>query len=204
MTADPAGARPANEVRARFGEETITVYQAYPARIAEPALEAGTFVDPFKRTRMTWIKPSFLWMMYRCGWGAKVDQERVLAIDITREGFERALSRACPSHFDRTRFAAKADWRAALQASPVRVQWDPERDLALNGLPYRAIQIGLSGPAVDQYVDEWTVGIRDVTPLAQEVRAAVRSGHLEAAAALLPRERVYPLPAGLVERVARG
>jgi hypothetical protein len=37
---------------------------------------------------MTWIKPSFLWMMYRCGWATKPGQERVLAIQITREGFE--------------------------------------------------------------------------------------------------------------------
>jgi len=50
---------------------------------------------------MTWIKPSFLWMMYRCGWGLKDEnQKRVLAIDIDRAGFERALSMACLSHFD--------------------------------------------------------------------------------------------------------
>lgn len=192
-----------NEVRARFDDETITVYQAYPARIAEPALKSGTFVDPFKRARMTWIKPSFLWMMYRCGWGAKVDQERVLAIDITREGFEWALSHSCLSHFDRTRFATKEEWRTAVQSSPVRVQWDPERDLALNPLPHRAIQIGLSGPAVGLYVDDWIRGVTDVTPLAHEVHAAVRSGDLNAAAALLPGERVYPLPGELVERIAR-
>ncbi|MER6614129.1 DUF4291 family protein [Streptomyces xantholiticus] len=47
---------PTHEVRAVFTDETITVYQAYTARIANPALETGTFVDPFKRDRMTWIK----------------------------------------------------------------------------------------------------------------------------------------------------
>ncbi|WP_141653813.1 DUF4291 family protein, partial [Erwinia billingiae] len=32
----------------------------------------GTFASPpFSMTRMTWIKPSFLWMMYRSGWGMK-------------------------------------------------------------------------------------------------------------------------------------
>ncbi|MGW6843782.1 DUF4291 domain-containing protein [Streptomyces sp. NPDC054958] len=191
-----------HEVRARFDDGTITVYQAYPARIAEPALEAGTFVDPFKRGRMTWIKPSFLWMMYRCGWATKSDQERVLAIDITREGFEEALSLACLSHFDRTRFSAVEEWRAAVRSSPVRVQWDPERDLHLNPLPHRAIQIGLSGPAVERYVENWISGIRDVTATAHEIHAAVTGGNLDAAAALLPEERAYPLPAALVERIA--
>ena len=42
--------------------------------------------------RMTWIKPSFLWMMYRAGWGKKDEnQKRILAIDISIEGFEWAL-----------------------------------------------------------------------------------------------------------------
>ncbi|MGW5675172.1 DUF4291 domain-containing protein [Streptomyces sp. NPDC003860] len=194
---------PSHQVRAVFTEETITVYQAYATRIAAPALAAGTFVDPFKRTRMTWIKPSFLWMMYRCGWATKPDQERVLALDITRAGFEWALSRACLSHHDRTRFAFEAEWRTALKSSPVRVQWDPERDLGLNPLPHRAIQVGLSGEAVEHYVDDWITAVRDVTPLAHEVHAAVVAGDRAAAEALLPVERPYPLPADLVERVGR-
>jgi hypothetical protein len=59
---------PERQVRALFDEETITVYQAYGHEIADAALEAGTFVPPFKRDRMTWIKPSFLWMMHRSSW----------------------------------------------------------------------------------------------------------------------------------------
>ncbi|MGW3630476.1 DUF4291 family protein, partial [Streptomyces sp. NPDC005122] len=50
---------------------------------------------------MTWIKPSFLWMMYRCGWGSKEGQETVLAVEITREGFEWALRQVCLSHYAR-------------------------------------------------------------------------------------------------------
>jgi hypothetical protein len=63
-------------------DETLVVYQAYSPAIAEPALAEGTFVEPFRRERMTWIKPSFLWMMYRSGWATKPGQERVLAITI--------------------------------------------------------------------------------------------------------------------------
>lgn len=29
-------------------------------------------------------KTVFLWMMYRCGWGKKEDQENILAIDMKR------------------------------------------------------------------------------------------------------------------------
>jgi Domain of unknown function (DUF4291) len=73
-------------VRAHYTDETITVYQAYAPEIAEPAVRAGTPVPPCRRGRMTWIKPSFGWMMHRSGWAGKPGQERVLRIDITREG----------------------------------------------------------------------------------------------------------------------
>ncbi|MEU3983949.1 DUF4291 domain-containing protein [Streptomyces sp. NPDC026672] len=198
-----SGTPPSRQIRAVFDDEVLTVYQAYGDRIAEPALRRGTFVDPFKRSRMTWIKPSFLWMMYRCGWATKPDQERVLAIEITREGFEWALANACLSHFDRTHHATEDAWRQALRTSPVRVQWDPERDLGLNPLSHRAIQIGLSGEAVDRYVDDWITAVRDVTPLAHEVHAAVSAGDIETARGLLPVERPYPLTDDLVGRIGR-
>ncbi|NUK53395.1 DUF4291 domain-containing protein [Streptomyces lunaelactis] len=190
-----------HQVRAVFTEETITVYQAYPSGIAVPAVKAGTFVAPLKRTRMTWIKPSFLWMMYRSGWATKTDQERILSIEITRERFEWALSQACLSHFDQKRFSDKESWRAELESSPVRIQWDPDRDLNLNPLPHRAIQIGLSGEAVTKYLDDWIVGIADVTQVAGDIHEAVRDGHRDEAEAILPHEQVYPLPDHIAERI---
>lgn len=76
------------KIYALYDNNTIRVYQAYNAEIAEEALKLGTFGSHFSLTRMTWIKPSFLWMMYRCGWAEKENQERVLAIDIKREAFD--------------------------------------------------------------------------------------------------------------------
>lgn len=48
----------------------------------------------FSFDRMSWIKTNFLWMMYRCGWAEKKDQERVLAVRITKEGFMTILANA--------------------------------------------------------------------------------------------------------------
>jgi hypothetical protein len=175
---------PYHQIRAIYTDTTVTVYQAYPPAVAEPALTAGRFVSPFKRDRMTWIKPSFLWMMYRCGWGEKRDQEVVLAVEITRAGFEWALEHACLSHYERDRHGSHAEWTRHLEASPVRVQWDPERGVDLQPLAYRSLQVGLSGEAVTRYVDEWTVSITDVTPLARAVRAGAHDR--------VPDERPYP------------
>lgn len=171
------------------------MYQAYPPEIAEPAVAAGRFVPPFKRARMTWIKPSFLWMMYRCGWAAKPGQERVLAVEITRAGFEWALARACLSHYDLHLHGERRVWSQQLRTSPVRIQWDPERSLRLAALPHRSLQVGLSGEAVDRYVDEWTVALTDVTATVHRIREMLRAGDEHEAAAMLPAERPYPLPA---------
>ncbi|WJY39056.1 DUF4291 domain-containing protein [Streptomyces sp. P9-2B-2] len=189
-------AEPQRRIRALHTDTTVTVYQAYSPALGLPAARDGRFPAAWKRERMTWIKPSFLWMMYRCGWGEKADQETVLAIEIDRDGFDWALRNACLSHYDADEHADREGWRRELKGAPARVQWDPERDLGLRALPYRSLQLGLSGEASRRYADEWTVAIRDVTPLAREVRALVRAGETAAAAALLPGERPYPAPEG--------
>ncbi|MFB9882474.1 DUF4291 domain-containing protein [Planobispora siamensis] len=187
---------PYRQVRAVHTDDSITVYQAYSPAVAGPAVAAQRFVPPFKRERMTWIKPSFLWMMYRCGWATKPDQERVLAVEITREGFEWALAHSCLSHAGPG--VDRAAWAGRLRRSPVRVQWDPERDLRLNALPYRSIQIGLSREAVGRYLDEWTLSVTDITPRVHEIHAALREHDRDRATALLPAERPYPLSPELV------
>lgn len=182
-------ATPLQQIRAVHDDRTIRVYQAYSDAIADSALQHGTFVSPpFKMERMTWIKPSFLWMMYRAGWGHKDEgQKRILAIDISREGFEWALANSCLSHADPS--MSKADWEQLKNSAPVRIQWDPERDLLLQPLPYRAIQIGLGKEAVRRYVTEWVRGISDVTALAHDIHALIQAGRLDDAKARLPDER---------------
>lgn len=87
------------EIRAFYTEDTIRVYQAYNANIANEAVQNGTFGSTFKLDRMTWIKPSFLWMMYRCGWGTRENQEHILAIDIKREAFDYIVQNAVISTY---------------------------------------------------------------------------------------------------------
>jgi len=179
----------------------VRVYQAYSPAIADKAVAAGTFLAPFSRERMTWIKPSFTWMMYRAGWAEKPGQERILAIEILRSGFEWALAHACLSHFDKAAHATSDEWKAALKRSPARIQWDPERTLQLQPLDWRAIQIGLEGQAVHAYVDTWIQRIEDVTDLARTVRRTVAEDGPEAAAELLPGERPYPLPPEIAQHI---
>lgn len=185
---------PARQVRATYDDKTIRVYQAYNDVIAESALEYGTFKSPpFKMGRMTWIKPSFLWMMYRSGWGKKDSgQNRILAIDITREGFEWALENSLLSH-EAKNYKDKEEWLKIKKATPIRIQWDPERNLQLQPLEHRAIQIGLSNEAVPLYVNDWIQSITEVSDLADRINQLVNKDKLDEATLLLPKETAYPL-----------
>jgi hypothetical protein len=177
------------------------VYQAYSPAVAEPALLAQRFVAPFKRDRMTWIKPSLLWMAYRSGWATKPGQERVLAVELTRSGFEWALRHASLSHYEPATYTDHDTWAAAKRVSPVRIQWDPERDLNLAPLGHRAIQIGLSGEAVDRYIDDWTVAIMDITDLIHQIHALLAAGDHARAHGLLPTEPPYPIDPDLAAAI---
>jgi hypothetical protein len=190
-------------IRAAFTDRTIRVYQAYRREIAEAALKAGTFVAPFSMNRMTWIKPSFNWMMYRCGCGCKPGQEFILGIDIKREGFEWALEHAALSSYQAGFHASELEWKRSVANSPVRVQWDPERNWRLGPIEgTRAIQIGLSGEAIRRYVRDWIVRLEDVTTIAHDIARAIEN---KSQPANLPHEleRPYPLSPELSNRLAQ-
>jgi hypothetical protein len=189
------------QIRASFTDTTIRVYQAYCHEIADRALQVQAFVPPFKMERMTWIKPSFLWMMYRSGWGMKPGQERILAVDISRSGFEWALAHACLTHYDPAVYASQEDWLLTKAKSPVRVQFDPDRSPTMEALNLRAIQIGLSGEAVERYAQEWVKKITDITELVREVHEIIRAGQPSAYNPLFPKEVPYPLPLDVANRI---
>jgi hypothetical protein len=190
------------EISADFDASSIVVYQAYRKEIAVPALEAQRFVPPFSLNRMTWIKPSFLWMMHRSNWGLKPGQEYILAVRITRAGWEEALAQAVLTSPEQGIYRDAEEWRRQVDHAHVLVQWDPERSLRGAALPYDSIQVGLSRHIVTRYVDEWTLQIRDVTPLVRKIHGLLQAGEVSRSSKLLPVERVYPVEAGIAHRLA--
>ena len=98
------------KIYAKYDDKTIRVYQAYNNKIADEAIKLGTFGEHFSLTRMTWIKPSFLWMMYRCGWAEKENQERVLAIDIKREAFDEIVKNSVISSYKPNLCITEYEW----------------------------------------------------------------------------------------------
>src|SRR5215203_2486529 len=192
---------PEHEIRADFDAQSIVVYQAYSSQIALPALTAGRFVPPFSLGRMTWIKPSFLWLMERSNWGQKSGQECILAVRITRLGWEEALSKAVLTSPEPAVYHMFENWKEQFDRALVHVQWDPERSLRGASLPYGSIQVGLSRHIIEKYVDEWTISITDYTPLVRKIYSLLKVGQVEKAKKLLPPERVYPLGPAIGRRI---
>jgi hypothetical protein len=59
------------------------------------------------------------------------------------------------------------------------------------------LQVGIGGIAVAAYVDEWVVGLEDITDQVRAWRAELSDG-VEPG---LPDETPYPLPASAAERI---
>ena len=182
---------PYRQIRAHYDDETITVYQAYSDTIGKAAVTAQKLnASPeFKLGRMTWIKPSWCWMMYRCGYSYKDDRQTcVLAIKMKHEGFLNILENAKLSHGDNKNKDAK-----------VVVQWDPERSPDMAKLSYRSIQIGIPSQMTKTWIDEWIVGIEDVTERARKLKAELDENQditVEklSGKGLLPEEKPYEVP----------
>lgn len=150
-------------------DDMLVVYQAYNNKIADFAVE-NQFLggDAFGYNRMSWIKPNFLWMMYRCGWASKENQERVLALWLKKSDFEEILKEAVFSSFNPTCYASKEEWRNDLNKKQVRLQWDPEHDPYGNKIERRAIQLGLKGTLLEKFGRKQITLIEDVTAFAKE------------------------------------
>ncbi len=176
-------------ILAQYDEDTVIVYQAYSPSIGRYAAEYGVFGGSFRYSRMSWIKPNFLWMMNRSGWGTREGQEVTLALRLRRTFFDSLLAQAVPSSWDRDLFATEEDWSRAVGRSSVRSQWDPDHHPSGATLGRRALQLGLRGKVLEAFGRRELVEVSDVSAFVAEQRGRLLS---EGVSRLVtPRERVY-------------
>ena len=162
-------------ILAHHDANSVIVYQAYCPAIGEYAIRHGRLDGPdFSLSRMSWIKPNFLWMMYRSSWGTKEGQEVVLGLRLRRSFFERVVREAVPSTFDAS-YASREAWQEAVGRSEVRLQWDPDHSPKGGKLERRAIQLGLRGRTLAAFAHEELLEVIDMRafvaaqrPLAQD------------------------------------
>ncbi len=178
------------EVFAQYDRQCIRVYQAYNPVIAKEAIALQTFGENFNINRMTWIKPSFLWMMYRSNWGTKKNQECILALDIYQQKFNELLEKAVLTSPDSSSYTG-SQWKKAFDETTVYCQWDPDRNINGNTVNRAAIQIGLKGSTLRDFLDASICRIEDFTPLVRKWNEQRKNGKLTPKN--LPVEKIYPV-----------
>ncbi|MEL6255553.1 MAG: DUF4291 domain-containing protein [Bacteroidota bacterium] len=171
-------------------QDRLLFYQAYNHAIANYALENQELGgNAYSYNRMSWIKPNFLWMMFRCGWAVKENQERVLGIWIKKSDFDCILQEAVYSSFQREIYGSEENWKKALAQHEVRLQWDPDHDIYGNKVERRAIQLGLKGDILKTFGKEMIEEIVDVTNFVKEQKAKIDGSNL--GDLLIPYEQPY-------------
>lgn len=177
-------------ILAQQKENQILVYQAFNPRIADYAIEHQEFGGPaYSFNRMSWIKPNFLWMMYRCGWAAKENQKRVLGIWIEKQDFNSILREATYSSFQADIYESREAWKDSLSKTEVRLQWDPDHDIYGNKEKRRAIQLGLKGDTLKKFGKEMVREIIDLTEFSQAQKLKIDQKKLEEVR--IPFEEIY-------------
>ncbi len=179
-----------SHILAQFDENTVVVYQAYRRAIGLFAAEQGYFGGEFSLNRMSWIKPNFLWMMYRSAWGTKPGQEVILAVWLKRLAFDEILASAVYSKFVPAVYGSEKSWQQAVKNSAVRLQWDPDHHPSGAKLERRAIQLGLRGSVLASYAREWIVNIEDISEFVQQ-QLQYKGG--DRSQLFTPCETLYPV-----------
>lgn len=186
---------------AHFNKESVVIYQAFKDSIAEYAVANQRFGGAdYDFGRMTWLKPSFLWMMYYSGWAKKENQENVLAIRVKRSGFDEMLQAAITETFYKSLYDNRESWKDKLDNSEVHLRWQPYYDLFGEITDRRAVMIGLKGRMLERYNNEWIEEIINITPYIKEQQAFLKAD--KTGSLFLPKERVYaPNDLSLLTRI---
>ena len=178
-----------HHIMAQYDDEKIIVYQSYRPQIGNFAFQNQYFGGAFSLERMTWIKPNFLWMMYRNGWGTKEGQEIILAIHLKRSAFERYLNKAVYSSYQEHIYLDRETWKTAVKNSDIRLQWDPDHNPYGDKLERRAIQIGIRNEEIRKYSKDDILEIKDISQFVKEQYQFVLNKDLDKL--IVPEEKPF-------------
>lgn len=177
-------------ILAQQTENRILVYQAFNPNITRYAVDNQRFGgNHYSFNRMTWIKPNFLWMMYRAGWASKQNQECIVGIWITKIGFETILKEAAYSSYQADIYQTTENWKANLATKSVRLQWDPDHDIHGKKQERRAIQLGMKGDILKRFNEEMICEIVDLTNFVKTQKQLIDNRQLEQLQ--VPKEEIF-------------
>ncbi len=168
------------QIIGQIKEDSIIVYQAFNPNIADYAVKNQKFGgEYYSFNRMSWIKPGFLWMMYRAGWASKEHQQKILAITLPISHFKTILEQATISSYNEEIYPTKEEWKNELEKTEVRLQWDPDHNPFGIKQERKAIQLGMKGMILKRFCTEWITEIKDITEFVKEEYEKVKANEID-------------------------
>jgi len=164
----PAGRR----VLATFDDRRVVVWQAHRPDVADAAIREQRFGGGSWRTdRVTRMRLSLPSLLARCSWGLRGGRERILAVSVSRAGFDAILRQAVPAEFEPDVYPTKAAWHLATRFANVSITWHPDR--GPDGAPLERLtpRFGLRDHALAAFTERWVVGVEDWTAWVADHRA---------------------------------
>jgi len=144
----------------RNKDDTISLYAAFNPRMFN---EKG-FTENMNLNRMTWLKTSLLWTMWRSAWATKPNQEAILKIDVPEEYIDELYARA------RRTKDAPLKHPVLLQRDPdrkiVRRRWKKdarENDTSMFVSGDKTVHFGIRGTELDYFIAIAQEQISDIT-----------------------------------------
>jgi len=175
-------------VLAQFDDDAVWVYQAHGDELAAHALAQGRFGGAkWKADRLMRLRTSLPGVAVRSDWGRREGRGRILAIRLRRAGFDAMLRQAVYAHFHEKIYKSRRSWQLATRYAAVTVEWVPDTSPAGNPLTRERVRLGLRGPALRRFNEDWILGVVEVTDLVRSMRDAGTEGEV-------PAEAPYPLP----------
>ncbi|MBT28547.1 MAG: hypothetical protein CMO01_02720 [Thalassobius sp.] len=182
-----------------YDEEGVFVYQAFKPETVEIAVKLGTFGKGFGLDRITWIKPSFCWVLRRTKYATKNRMQGIARIKISHEAFLEILNQSVETMWNENLYPNQDNWQTEINKSDVIHQWDPERDVIGKRLNRQAIQIGIRGEVIKKYVSDYIIGVEDVSQLVREIGAVKKKGSSKYPE--IPEEKEYAISDELFKKL---
>ena len=181
-----------NHIIGRIEQGNIILYQAFNSQITKYAVRSQKFGGPnYSFNRMSWIKPGFLWMMYRAGWASKENQQHIFAITLPIVHFKKILTQATITSYDTQLFGTEGEWKTELEKTEVRLQWDPDHDPFGAKEKRKAVQIGMKGEILKKFCTDWLIKIEDITGFVKDEYTKVLKHDLNEL--MVPYEQILSL-----------
>ncbi|MBU0980825.1 MAG: DUF4291 domain-containing protein [Nanoarchaeota archaeon] len=130
-------------------------------------LDIPGFSESISRIRMSWLKTSLLWMLWRSDWGRASDQQRIIRVDVTGDYLRNLMQEGVSSK------------KRTSRLDEILYQYDPDRRIVGRrmraGKDYwvkagRTVHFGLRGPVLEEFIDKVADGrIEDITDKCRSV-----------------------------------